>query len=91
MDLKAGKIDSVIIDELSSKAYLENLTGIKQIDTLVDEQPAASIAFRKNEKELVEKVNKKIIELRDNGEYLKILEKYFPANVEEFKAAYEKK
>lgn len=91
MDLKAGKIDAVIIDELTSVAYLKNMDGIKKIETLVDEQPAASIALRKGEDELTEKINAAIIKIRDNGEYLKLLEKYFPANVEEFKAAYPEK
>ena len=36
-------------------------------------------------------MNKTIIELRDNGEYLKLLEKYFPQNVEEFKANFPQK
>lgn len=88
MALKAGKIDAVIIDELTSKEYLKNLDGVKNLDVLIDEQPAASIAFRKGEKELVDNVNKTIIELRNNGEYLEILEKYFPQNVAEFKAKY---
>lgn len=91
MDLKAGKIDAVIIDELSSKEYLKNFSKVKRVDILVDEQPAASIAFRKGSDELVNKVNKVIIELRDNGEYLELLEKYFPQNVEEFKKNFPKK
>lgn len=91
MALKAEKIDAVIIDELTSKEYLKNLSGVKNADILVDEQPAASIAFRKGESDLVEKMNKTIIELRDNGEYLKLLEKYFPQNVEEFKANFPQK
>lgn len=88
MALNQEKIDAVIIDELSAKEYLKNFKDIKQVDVLVDEQPAASIAFRKDEKELVEKINDIIIELRDNGKYLELLEKYFPQNVAEFKANY---
>ena len=84
MDLQQNKISGVIIADVSAEAYLKNMTGLKKIDVVIDGQPGASIAFRKGETELAEAASKAILKLQDNGEYLKILEKYFPEKVEEF-------
>ena len=84
MDLQQNKISGVIIADVSAEAYLKNMTGLKKIDVVIDNEPGASIAFRKGETELAEAASKAILKLQDNGEYLKILEKYFPEKVEEF-------
>lgn len=84
MDLQQDKIAGVIIADVSAEAYLKNMTGLKKIDVVIDNEPGASIAFRKGETELAEAASKAILKLQDNGEYLKILQKYFPEKVEEF-------
>ena len=85
MDLQAGKIDGVIISDESGKEYLKTMKGIKLLDILEDRKPGASIAFKKGEEAMAEKFNGVIVKLRDNGEYLKLLEKYFPDRVDGFK------
>ena len=90
MDLQQDKISAVIIADVSGNAYLENMKGLKKVDIVVDSQPGASIAFRKGETDLVKAVNEAILKLRDDGTYLKLLEKYFPERAEEFKEAFKK-
>ena len=90
MDLQQDKISAVIIADVSGNAYLENMKGLKKIDIVIDNQPGASIAFRKGETDLVKSVNEAILKLRDDGTYLQLLEKYFPERAEEFKEAFKK-
>ena len=90
MDLQQDKISAVIIADVSGDAYLKNMTNLKKVDIVTDDQPSASIAFRKGESELVKSVNEAILKLRDNGTYLQLLEKYFPERAEEFKNALKK-
>ncbi|MDU1911963.1 transporter substrate-binding domain-containing protein [Fusobacterium sp.] len=90
MDLQQDKISAVIIADVSGNAYLENMKGLKKVDVVIDNQPGASIAFRKGETTLVKSVNEAILKLRDDGTYLQLLEKYFPERAEEFKEAFKK-
>ena len=90
MDLQQDKISAVIIADVSGNAYLANMKGLKKIDVVIDNQPGASIAFRKGEIELVKSVNEAILKLRDDGTYLQLLEKYFPERAEEFKESFKK-
>lgn len=84
MDLQQEKIDAVIIADVSANAYLKNMKGLKKIDVVIDNEPGASIAFRKGEVEMAKAATAAILKLQENGEYVKILEKYFPEKVEEF-------
>ncbi|MCF2673237.1 MAG: basic amino acid ABC transporter substrate-binding protein [Fusobacterium varium] len=90
MDLQQDKISAVIIADVSGNAYLANMKGLKKVDVVIDNQPGASIAFRKGEAELVKSVNEAILKLRDDGTYLQLLEKYFPERAEDFKKAFKK-
>ena len=90
MDLQQDKISAVIIADVSGNAYLANMKGLKKVDVVIDNQPGASIAFRKGETELVKSVNEAILKLRDDGTYLQLLEKYFPERAEDFKKAFKK-
>ncbi|MBR8702267.1 MULTISPECIES: transporter substrate-binding domain-containing protein [unclassified Fusobacterium] len=84
MDLKNKKIDGVIIADVTGKKYLETISGIKKVDVVLDKNPGVAIAFRKNDK-IIPKINEAIETLDNNGEYLKLLEKYFPQKVEKYK------
>ena len=90
MDLQQDKISAVIIADVSGNAYLANMKGLKKVDIVIDNQPGASIAFRKGETELVKSVNEAILKLRDDGTYLQLLEKYFPERAEDFKETFKK-
>ena len=87
MDLQNNKIDAVIIADVTGEEYLKTMKKIKKIDVVIDDQPGASIAFRKGETELAEKVNQAILELDKEGKYLELLTKYFPQNVEKYHKA----
>ncbi|WP_300342957.1 transporter substrate-binding domain-containing protein [Fusobacterium sp.] len=84
MDLQNNKIDAVIIADVSGNEYLKVMKKIKKIDVVIDDHPGASIALRKGETELAEKINQAILTLDANGTYLKLLEKYFPEKVEKY-------
>lgn len=86
MDLKNGKVDAVIIADISAEEYLKNLDGIKKIDIIFDTKPGASIAFRKGNTEMADKFNKALIELDKEGKYLEILKKYFPDKLDNYTA-----
>ena len=84
LDLKNGKVDAVIIADISADEYLKNLDGIKQIDIIFDTKPGASVAFRKGNTELAEKFNQALLELDSEGKYLEILKKYFPDKIDNY-------
>lgn len=84
MDLQNNKIDAVIIADVTGDEYLKVMKGIKKVDVVIDTQPGASIALRKGETELAEKINQAILTLDKNGTYLEILKKYFPDKVEKY-------
>lgn len=77
MDLKGGKLDAVIIDE---KVGQNNLAAMPQsgISELAIEFEAEdyAICIKKNQPELLEKLNKAIEELQSNGKIQELLVKY---------------
>ncbi|WP_027128645.1 basic amino acid ABC transporter substrate-binding protein [Fusobacterium perfoetens] len=88
MDVENNKIDAVILSDTSATEYLKTMKDLKKLDTIKDEKPGASIAFKKGNIELAEASNKAIMELVDEGTYLKILQKYFPEKVDKFLQLY---
>ncbi|MBZ4684160.1 MAG: arginine/lysine/histidine transporter system substrate-binding protein [Fusobacteriaceae bacterium] len=76
LDLKANKIDAVVLDSEPAKNYVKQNKGIKVIEGVsVTEEYA--IALRKEDKELLEKLNKAFDTIKSNGEYKKLYDKYF--------------
>lgn len=78
MELQAGGVDAVINDKPVSDYYLKQNAAkyAKSLDeTLTSEE--YGIAFDKKNVELVKKVNEALAELKKNGEYDKIYEKWF--------------
>lgn len=84
MDLQNNKIDAVIIADVTGQEYLKTMKNLKKVDVVIDKQPGASVAVRKNETKLAEDINKAILKLDANGEYVKILQKYFPDKVAKY-------
>lgn len=74
--LSENKLDAVVLDSEPAKKYIENDTKL-----IIANIPAAeedyAVAVRKDSKELLDKVNKAIEKVKANGEYDKILKKYF--------------
>lgn len=88
MDVENNKIDAVILSDTSATEYLKTMKNLKKLDTVKDETPGSSIAFKKGNTQLAEETNKAIMELVEEGTYLKILQKYFPEKVEKFLKLY---
>lgn len=75
-DLINGKLDAVLIDENPGKIFVsQNSDKIKMLDEQLSDDEYA-IATKKGNTELIKVVNEVIKELKDSGEYDKILEKY---------------
>ncbi|KNF09963.1 amino acid ABC transporter substrate-binding protein, PAAT family [Gottschalkia purinilytica] len=74
LQLRSNKVDAVLIEDIVAKSYVENnkdlvLPGIE----FKDKEGGYSVALRKNNKELVESINKTIKRLQKEG----LIDKYF--------------
>ena len=76
MALKAQKIDVVVLDSEPAKNYAKQNPELELINTDVAKEEYA-IAVGKNDKELVEDIDKALTELKANGTYDKLIKKYF--------------
>jgi ABC-type amino acid transport substrate-binding protein len=75
-DLINGKLDAVLIDENPGKIFVsQNSDKIKMLDEQLSDDEYA-IATKKGNTELIKVVNEVIKELKNSGEYDKILGKY---------------
>lgn len=85
-----GKIDAVIIDGEPAKVFVEQNEGIKLLEEAFTEEEYA-IAIAKDNEELLEKVNTALNELKEEGEFQKVVDKYIggDASEEETEAATE--
>lgn len=80
--LTSKRVDAVVNDSLSFldlKKQKPDL-AIKTVDEVKDAQPNA-IMFNKGNKELVDAVNKALADMKSDGTYLKISEKWFGTDV----------
>lgn len=73
--LMQGKIDAVIIDGEPAKVFVSQNEGIKLVDEAFTEEEYA-IAIAKDNDELLEKVNTALNELKEDGEFQKVVDKY---------------
>lgn len=77
MDLVNGRIDVVVIDSAPAKAFVEKNPGLAIVeDAAAFEQEEYAIAVQKGDKELLEKINGVLKDLKDSGK------------IEEFGATY---
>ena len=74
--LKAGKVDAVVLDSEPAKNFVKQNSGIV-IAEASDAQEEYAIAVRKNDTKLLEKIENALTELKNNGTYNKLIEKYF--------------
>ena len=72
--LKSGKIDGIVLDESVAVKFVENNPELMLVGALEGEPKA--IAFNKDDTELMEKFNKALQELIDDGTIQKLREKY---------------
>lgn len=75
-DVKNGKLDAVVIDSATGKALAEK-NGLKVVeDPSAFESEEYAIAVKKGNKELLDKINAVLKEMKDNGEIDALAEKY---------------
>lgn len=75
-DVKNGKLDAVVIDSATGKALAEK-NGLKVVeDAEAFETEEYAIAVKKGNTELLEKINKTLKEMKDNGEIDALAEQY---------------
>ena len=77
--LLTDKLDCVIIDQEPAKSFVAANSGLKILETAYTNEDYA-IAVGKNNTELLEKINKALDELKQDGTIDKIVSKYIPAN-----------
>ncbi len=78
MALTQDKIDAVIIDREPAKVFVKENAGLVILDEAFTEEEYA-IAVKKDNKELLDKMNGAIKELKESGELKKIVDKYITA------------
>lgn len=83
--LKQSKVQAVVLDEQSAEKYLKTMDEVKITDTIYDSDPGESIAVKKGNTELVEKLNAAFDKVVESGKYYEILQKYFPEKAAEMK------
>lgn len=76
--LVAGKVDCVVIDNQPAKEFVKNNEGLEILDTAYAEEDYA-IAIKKGNKDLLDKVNGALKELKEEGKIQEILDKYIKA------------
>ncbi|MBZ4653221.1 MAG: amino acid transporter substrate-binding protein [Peptococcaceae bacterium] len=75
-DLNNGRLDAIIIDAFAVKTYLDKKPGtFKQVGEIMGDEKIG-IAVRKEDKELLEALNKAIDEMKKDGTLKKISEKW---------------
>ncbi|MGL5720885.1 MAG: basic amino acid ABC transporter substrate-binding protein [Brevinema sp.] len=74
--LKAGKIDALMLDADPTRGYLAQNPDLKYFPVLGTAEQY-SMAFRKEDTELLNSINNAILQLKENGKYQEIYAKYF--------------
>lgn len=82
MDLEAGRIDSVVADEILARYYI-NQRGAEKYKVLAEDlgKESYGIGVRKDDKELLDKLNKALDDMKSDGTAKKISEKWFGENI----------
>ena len=77
MDLMNGAIDAVVLDELPAK---EIVAKNKKLEIVKDKfaKEEYAIAIKKGNSELVDSINKTILEMKENGDYEKLVASFMP-------------
>ncbi len=83
IDLETGRIDGVLIDSVYAEYYLTKMNKLDQFNLINSTfaQEGFAVGVRKDDEKLAEKINEGLAELRENGEFKKISEKWFGKDV----------
>ena len=74
--LQSWEVQAVVLDSEPAKKYTANNKQFV-IASIPAEEEDYAIAIRKNDKELLDKINAALDKIKANGEYDKLLKKYF--------------
>ncbi len=74
-DLINGRLEAVIMDNQTAKAFVEGNDNVKMLDELLTEESYA-IAIAKENEDLLQKVNEALAVLQENGTIDQLMEKY---------------
>ncbi|WP_297208205.1 basic amino acid ABC transporter substrate-binding protein [uncultured Brachyspira sp.] len=76
--LKSKKVDAVVLDSEPAKQYFDKNNDLKLVISLTDSvKEEYAIAMRKEDTELLAKVNEALQTIKDNGTYDALISKYF--------------
>ena len=82
MDLKAGRVDAVVTDEILGRYYMSKEAGkYVAIEKPLGEVGTYGVGFRKDDKELRDKVQKALDEMKKDGTSAKISKQWFGADI----------
>ncbi|MDR0921593.1 MAG: amino acid ABC transporter substrate-binding protein [Lactobacillales bacterium] len=83
LDLQAGRIQGLLIDKVYADYYLSKEGDRKNYNIVKGsfESEDFAVGARKQDKELIEKINEGFVTLLKNGEFQKISDKWFGENV----------
>lgn len=76
MALQNGKVDAVVLDSETANNYVNKNAGLKIAEGKGEAENYA-IAIRKEDKQLLEDINKAIDKIKADGTFSQIIEKYF--------------
>ena len=82
LDLKNRAIDAVILDELPAKAIVERNPELKIIrdPEFTNNKEAYAIAVKKGNADLLASINKTIADMKEGGEYEKLVNAFMPVD-----------
>lgn len=75
LDLEAGRTDAVVMDSVSGKYYNSKKDTLNSSEESLSDEHYA-VAFRKNDKALIEEIDKQLINMKNDGTFKKISEKW---------------
>lgn len=80
LDLKNGRLDAVVIDELPAKAIVEQNSDLQILEVTLGDPEEYAIAVKKGNTELLESINKTIARMKEDGTYQKLNDAFMPAD-----------
>ncbi|MGO2287823.1 transporter substrate-binding domain-containing protein [Pseudomonas lundensis] len=85
LDLSSGRVDGLLADKYAIYGWLKDDTAGKDYEFKgkpINEDDKVGIALRKGESDLRTKLNLALKEIKEDGTYKKINDKYFPFSIE---------
>lgn len=76
MALEKGKVDAVVADSEPAKKYIASYKDLAIASAKAEDEDYV-IAVRKNDKALLDNLNKALVKVKSNGTYDALLKKYF--------------